>query len=450
MVLNIGIDLGVTSKHKAQIRDEQGNKVRHDFSFSTSGEEFDALFSHALKGSPEGTKLRLILEPTEMSWLPVTLYGKSQGHQVVRVKTQKAHQLREYYKKYGKSDKLDAKALAMVPVVDGEDSIEEVFLPKREAFALDRRCRQKARITRQIAQTKNRVSSLFHWLCPGLTGCFADKYGEVAIAFYSKYANPFKAKSLGLAGLTKFFQKWGNKDPELAQRVYQVVLRACALYKDAGEWVDFDQLQDELTEELRFLAQRQKALARVKLQIKKLYKQVHPSGNIETIPGVGENLGPTLVGIIADPNRFPSGIKLRGYSGFCPKQDDSGQGSKKGLPATKEGPPRFRWATYLAGDIGRQWDPQLAKVYYEQMVYKGNCHTQAVCAVGTHLLDRLLVVLKEDRPYQLRDPEGRPIIKKEAKKLIREQFTVPQEIRERTRTLKPKRKSRRRKRRAYR
>jgi hypothetical protein len=134
---------------------------------------------------------------------------------------------------------------------------------------------------------------------------------------------------------------------------------------------------------------------RVKAQIKRLYEQVHPSGNIETIPGVGENLGPTLVGIIANPARFHSGVKLRGYSGFCPRQDDSGEGSKKGLPATKEGPSRFRWVTYLAAGIGRQWDPQPAKTYYEQMVYKGKCHTQAVCAVGTHLVDRILLSSRE-------------------------------------------------------
>ena len=449
-MLNIGIDLGVTSKHKAQIRDEKGTKVRHDFSFSTSAEELDTLFGHALKDSPEGTKLRLILEPTEMSWFPVTVYGKSQGHQVVRVKSQKAHQLREYYKKYGKSNKLDAKALAMVPVVDGEDSLEEVFLPDAKAFALDRRCRQRERITREIARVKNRISSLFHWLCPGLMDCFADKYGEVAIAFYRRYANPFKAKKLGLEGITRFFNRLGNRDSELAQRVYQAVLGACALYEGAGEWVDFDQLQDELTEELRLLAQRQKAQARVNAQIKRLYKQVHPSGNIETIPGIGEVLGSTLMGIIADPGRFHSEVKARGYIGFCPRQDDSGEGSKKGLPATKEGPPRFRWATYMAGDTARQWDPQMAKIYYEQMVYKGNSHTQAVCAVGTHLVGRILAVLKEDRPYQLRDPEGRPISKKEAKELIRERFTVPQEVRDRTRTRRSRRKKRRRRRRTYR
>ena len=132
---------------------------------------------------------------------------------------------------------------------------------------------------------------------------------------------------------------------------------------------------------------------------------------------------------------------MRGYSGMIPKQNDSGQSSKKGLNITKDGPPRYRRALYLAADVGRQWDPQLAKIYYDkiyydQMVRKGNCHTQAVCAVATHLPARIHLVLKEDRPYELRDLKGDPISRKDAKTLIQKQMIVSEEIRQRTRSRK--------------
>ena len=130
---------------------------------------------------------------------------------------------------------------------------------------------------------------------------------------------------------------------------------------------------------------------------------------------------------------------MRGYSGIIPKQDESGETSKKGLDIAKDGPPRYRRGLYLAADVGRQWDPQLARIYYEQMVHKGNCHTQAVCAVATHLPARIHVILKEDRAYELRDLEGRPISKKDAKALIQREYTVPEEIRQRTRGHKKRR-----------
>ena len=106
------------------------------------------------------------------------------------------------------------------------------------------------------------------------------------------------------------------------------------------------------------------------------------------------------------------------------------ESSKKGLDITKDGPPRYRRGLYLAADVGRQWDPQLAKIYYAQMVHKGNCHTQAVCAVATHLTARIHVVLGEDRPYELRDLEGNPISRKDARALIRKELTVPEEVRQ--------------------
>jgi hypothetical protein len=37
------------------------------------------------------------------------------------------------------------------------------------------------------------------------------------------------------------------------------------------------------------------------------------------------------------------------------------------------------------------------------MVHKGNHHCQAVCACATHLLDRVRAVLRDGRPYELRD-----------------------------------------------
>jgi len=76
--------------------------------------------------------------------------------------------------------------------------------------------------------------------------------------------------------------------------------------------------------------------------IKRLYDKVHPSKNIETIPGIGETLGPVFIGIIGDYKRFSSKSKMKGYSGMIPKQDESGESSKKGLSITKEGPKVYK------------------------------------------------------------------------------------------------------------
>jgi sRNA-binding protein len=63
------------------------------------------------------------------------------------------------------------------------------------------------------------------------------------------------------------------------------------------------------------------------------------------------------------------------------------------------------------------------------MVYHGKNHRQAMGAVTSHLGARILRVLKEDRPYEIRDLEGKPINKSEAKGLILSQYHVSEEVR---------------------
>jgi hypothetical protein len=69
------------------------------------------------------------------------------------------------------------------------------------------------------------------------------------------------------------------------------------------------------------------------------------------------------------------------------------------------------------------------------MVNKGKHHIQAVCTCATHLLDRVLVVLREDKPYELRDVDGHPVSVEQARAIIAEHYQVPKEIRERNNKL---------------
>ena len=434
---NIGIDLGVTAQHKVHVRDDQGQKVRSDLSIDTAKQAFDQTASHALYGAEPDTKLRWICEPTGMSWFPLACYVKPRGYELVRVKTQMSCDLRKFYNKHNHSDSLDAKALAQLPVVN-QDALEDLLLPDKHTFALDRRNRQYKKLTQQIAGIKTRIRDLFNWLQPGLIKVFSDPYGTRARAYYRHFGNPFKVKELGLEKLTKFLADNGRQqmDRQLAQQVWQIALQACELYELADEYVDFDELQDEITVELDVLESLETTRLTVKKAIERLYDKVHPSKNIETIPGVGEKMGAALVAKIGDPHRFSSHTKLKGFTGIVPRLDDSGESSKKGLPISHEGPSDFRRDIYLVADVARQWDVEAAKIYYDCMMEKGHCHTQAVCAVASHWLGRILRVLKDGRPYEQRDLQGNAITKKDAKKYIKAHLTVPEEVRQRTRNKK--------------
>jgi hypothetical protein len=85
----------------------------------------------------------------------------------------------------------------------------------------------------------------------------------------------------------------------------------------------------------------------------------------------------------------------------------------------------------MDAETARQWDPQIAAIYYAQMMQHGKHHYQAICTCATHLLDRIWTILREDRPYELRDVDGTPVSVEQAREIIAARYTVPKEVRQR-------------------
>jgi hypothetical protein len=170
------------------------------------------------------------------------------------------------------------------------------------------------------------------------------------------------------------------------------------------------------------------------------YQEVAPEDHLGTIPGLGDVTAPTILAAVGTPQRFRSEAAFRGWTGVVPHASESADSEAKGLPMTKAGPKRVKLALFQAADVARQWDPQLAKIYYDQMVHKGNPHYKAIGAVMSHLASRIHAVLTEQRDYVLRNVDGREVTASEARTIIKTQYQVPAEIRAARRT------SRRRKR----
>jgi transposase len=155
--------------------------------------------------------------------------------------------------------------------------------------------------------------------------------------------------------------------PELAERAFESLMDAYKLYGEQ-EFLDFDAISSEMAREVEMLEQEEEALFKLSESIESLYVKLHPSRNLETIPGVGKVLAPVLFAIVANPDRFNSLEAFRGFTGMIPSRSESGTMEGKGGKMTKAGPPGIRRALYLAADVARQWDPQFAKCYYDHFV----------------------------------------------------------------------------------
>lgn len=423
----VGVDLGLVGPHHISVCDEAGNVVRPPLQLNTSAPEFDRLYAHALEGASADTRLKIIFEPTGLIWLPFALYTRAQGHLVYRVKAQQLHDLREFYRRYRKNDRIDAKTGAKMP----DETLEELYLAPRDYMALERTTRQHEKLTTQVQREKTRLEALLEALMPGVMRALGEPFCAAARVLYEHLASPFALQELGREALAEFLHARCREkiSPKKLEVLWQCACNAATLYQHGHAFIDFEQFRREIRRYYQHLAYLETLLVEVDAEVQRYYERVHPSKNIETIYGIGPILGPVFVALIKDPHRFARATRLNSFIGTIPKLDESSNSAKKGLPMTKAGPGRARRAGYLAAEVARQWDPQLAKIYYEAMMHKGHTHVQAVCVLINHVFARALCVLKEDRPYVLRDVDGRPITASAAREFIKEHFTVPEDIR---------------------
>jgi len=122
--------------------------------------------------------------------------------------------------------------------------------------------------------------------------------------------------------------------------------------------------------------------------------------------------------------------------GLAPRASETGETDRKGQPMSKAGPSLLRATFFRAADTARRQDPQLAKIYYTQMTERGATHLKACCVVAGHLAERAWATLNRGTPYVICDNNGNPITAGEAKQIIAERRTVPEEVRKRRRSRK--------------
>jgi len=435
MIKSVGIDLGGIGEHKVRCLDERA-QMCDGFSFDTTRAGLAKLEERIFSG---GSNPVIIFEPTGLAWLLVAVYLKSRhpDSRLVRVQAQKVATLRKYLNRSSKSDKIDSLTLAKMPFIDPE-KLEEIYFPPAKIYAIQRLARQRRRLENDIAGRKKRIGSIVDGHFPGIRSAFSDPWSAHARAFLRSRLNPLTVVRYGEKALFAFLSK-ARKHCKIeasveSHGVYLACREVATLYKASSSvgMIDddfFSALQDEISRELRLMEIEETESAAIAKRLEKLYLELHPSDNLRTIPGVGDHTAPIFLATIGDPARFRSQSSFANYCGIVPGANQSSDSEAKGLRMTKAGPAIMRWALFQAGGIGRAHDPQLACVYYREMVHNGKNHMQAMGAVMSHMSARVLAVLREDKPYELRDIDGRPISHEEARKIILSKYQVPEEIR---------------------
>jgi transposase len=429
----IGIDLAVTAQHKAIVLEQADNAyVSKLHKFHSNPAEIDNVLAAAQEGATVDTQYQAVMEATGMSWFVVGQYLERQDVAVYRVNGQQVSELRRIYKRRAKSDRIDSRVLARLPLLYPE-RLHRCFFPSAQQISLQRACREVARLTEQITASKNRLLATDQFVWLGLSDILPP-YEQAAFWIREQWYDPWRVCQAGEAEIAQAWQETSATQPADTSWIPLLLERAqkmIVLYGDPHR-LDYDQLQASLQREQRRLLRTQQEVHHLRLKtVRPVYRKLHPQRHLESLRGVGQDSAAIYIAFIGDIARFPSLSEFRGWSGMIPYSNQSGYAEVKGLHITKSGPDLIKTTLFQNADVARLWDPQIAAIYYTQMMDFGKHHLQAVCTCATHLLDRIYAILKENRPYQLRDVDGTPLDKYQARRICREQYKVPEEVRRR-------------------
>ena len=432
----VGMDLGLATAHTAAVL-EGADRRGKPFRVEVSREGFEQLLRRATEGS-EGA-VKFVLEPTGLAWVPVAAYLSAAGHEVYMVKPQKTSDLRKFLKRHTKSDGMDAETNGRVPQVDPK-GVHELRLAGPQQMALRWLVQRRERLAGEVADQKRRVHALMVMINPPLMEALGDAaFSRAGRAFLRQCADPQRVVKMGRERLKKFWKKHspGGVDAERIERV----LRACQTTADLYEPLrreqklpfEYDDVQQELGAELDWMEQAEQQVERLEEKIACQYDAWDPDHTLEQICGIGPTIAPAIEALVGNVLRFHNGRQFVSYSGMCPAKKQSGH-SDPAMPITKSGQRLLKKYFYLAAEVARQWDPELA-AYYARRYAGGDHHNRIVVALARKIALRVYALLKRRElarqagtapsvSFLLRDPAtGQTVDKKQARTLIVENYT---------------------------
>jgi hypothetical protein len=125
-----------------------------------------------------------------MAWFPVAVFLIRNGVTIYLVNSQQVADLRKYFKKHAKSDRIDARVLAKPPFMD-EEKLHRLELSDPQTLACQRGCKQLERLMKQRTACQNRLIALDRFAWPGLEErVFPDWFCRAALWFREHWYSP--------------------------------------------------------------------------------------------------------------------------------------------------------------------------------------------------------------------------------------------------------------------
>lgn len=384
----VGIDVG-KRKHVACALDANGKHIGKALHFNNDRAGFEQLLAYLA----ELTEPMIGLEATGHYWLALYSLLVENNHTVYVLNPLQIHAFRRSGIRKRKNDRYDAIWIADYIRISRE--LWSTTVPP-DLFQLRELTRFRARLSEQVGDCKRKMISILDRVFPEYEQLFSKVFVETSRQLLVEALTPEEFADFDLSELSHFLYQasQGRYGQKKAEEIQEAARRSVGV----GFLADVLRVQMQcLLQQLDLLEQQQEQLnAEIEVMMDRIPQY------ITSIPGVGAATGATILAEIGDIRRFQTPEKLVAYAGIDPTVYQSGEFTATNAHMSKRGSPYLRQALWQAAFAASRFDPQL-RAFYKRKRAEGKTHGTAIGAICRKLLHRIYVVLKEDRPYVIRN-----------------------------------------------
>lgn len=384
----IGIDVA-KYHHDAVGLDETGQVVLAPFRFASTLVGVKQLVAQLrnLAGP-----LQIGMESTAHYWIGLYEYLLDQGYQVVVFNPFQIKNYRQVGLRKAKTDRLDSQTIADFLRIQ---PVEPMVVPSATRRQLRHLARFRFKLVDRSAALRRRAHMLLDLVFPEYPALFARPFQATSRTLLRRAVTAEAFRTWPLADLTATIRQAsrGRLGQEKAQAIHaaaQTSLGIRSLDQVAGLEMTW------LLEQMDLLDQQTKTVDQTLSTLLADEPQ-----HLTTIPGISTVLAATLLAEIGDVHRFHSIKPLVAFAGLDPSVHQSGNFQATQSALSKRGSPYLRRAIWLAATPARLYNPDLA-AFYQRKRKQGKHHNIAMAALCHRLLARIYVVLKQQRPYEVR------------------------------------------------
>ena len=291
-----------------------------------------------------------------------------------------------------KTDKVDAFFIAkLLRATDSNPTHNELY----HNYELKSLTRYKSSLKNDRIKLKNAIVGYIDLIFPELAKVCRDVFCKYTLEVLKEYPSADKISKVNLTRLTNLVKKTsnGSHSKERAIEIREAAKKSIGINSPA---VSFRLVQD--IKALEFLTEQ---IDEVNEQIKLLLDEM--DNPIMTIPGVGIEIGPSLIAEIGNIENFESSSKLLAYAGLDPSINQSGTMNSSYSSMSKRGSSYLRDALFLAAFLICQND-ETFRLYYKKKKSEGKHHYVALTHVARKLIRVIFYLLKTNQKFVSQTP----------------------------------------------